>query len=376
MKSALPLVKGFQSFHNSRLSKGNTHGRLGGGVAVYFHESLAQYISVCDSAKDHDRIWFKIDASLGLMQDLYVCNCYFPPQGSSHYQDLDNPFLGLDEEIQMFKSRGNTLLAGDFNASTGTLQDFQDDSSLIQYIPTLPSFSCDIPTRSNSDTHVNNFGRHLLALTAQHDLVICNGRLSGDLEGEFTHRAYNTGSSSMGGFSLVDYFIADQTLFLHSLHHLHVRQPVPESDHHPISLILTLDASSRPQKAHTATPFSVNLNDINKAHFLQALSVLLPQDFSQESLTSQEAGVKLQSIIMEAAKGTIMQKKANHAVSKPSKSWYDHECKQLRTNYRSLLQSNASSEVISSAQRAYKIMTRKKRRSWEDAQSQKLYAVA
>ena len=57
-----------------------------------------------------------LTTKLGLLNDLYVVTCYFPPS-TSIFADLgDNAFEDLSDDITRFSTRGFILLTGDFNA--------------------------------------------------------------------------------------------------------------------------------------------------------------------------------------------------------------------------------------------------------------------
>src|SRR5882757_9981315 len=65
-------------------------------------------------------------------------------------------------------NHGETIILGDFNARTGT----SNTSPLLE--------------RNSKDGVYNKKGRSLLSAAAEHGLVMCNGSLPGDPDGEFT----------------------------------------------------------------------------------------------------------------------------------------------------------------------------------------------
>ena len=61
--------------------------------------------------------------------------------------------------------------------------------------------------RTSKDVTVNEFGRYLLCVCQQFDLIILNGLMPGDEDGKFTYMAHN-------GSSTIDYFICRGVLFI------------------------------------------------------------------------------------------------------------------------------------------------------------------
>ncbi len=139
-------------------------------------------------------------------------------------------------------SLGDVLLAGDFNARTGTNTDFIDCSQLadVLLVPqaikdTLPN---DMLEHQNRNTIIAGWHREFLDLCRTAGLFILNGRTLGDISGEYT-------CLSNKCFSTVDYFLttADQ---LEGVKHLEVNcdemysgHKDAHSDHRPLVLIIT-----------------------------------------------------------------------------------------------------------------------------------------
>ena len=85
------------------------------------------------------------------------------------------------------------MLAGDYNARTGELDDFiMTDST--EFVPELCKL-CDNPSyhtddfnmpRENVDKEINNYGRDLISFCQYYDMHIVNGRVTGDERGNST----------------------------------------------------------------------------------------------------------------------------------------------------------------------------------------------
>jgi hypothetical protein len=137
---------------------------------------------------------------------------------------------------------GGVLLAGDFNARTGTNIDFIDCSQLVEVLLVPQAIEDTLPNnmleRQNRDTVRAGWHREFLDLCRTTGLFILNGRTPGDISGEYT-------CLSNKGFSTVDYFLTtvDQ---LEGVQRLEVNcdekysgHKDAHSDHRPLVLIIT-----------------------------------------------------------------------------------------------------------------------------------------
>ncbi len=209
-----------------------------GGITVLVKETWANSTAVWKTAKDGTRIWLRLGNVF--QRPLFLCIVYIAPQGSP-YADY-SLFEHICQEVGEVMSLGGVLLAGDFNARTGTNIDFIDCSQLadVLLVPqaiedTLPN---DMLERQIRDTITAGKHREFLDLCRTTRLFILNGRTLGDISGEYT-------CLSNKGFSTVDYFltIANQ---LKGVKHLEVNcdekylgHKYAHSDHRPLVLTIT-----------------------------------------------------------------------------------------------------------------------------------------
>ena len=154
-------------------------------------------------------LWCKFDKKyFDLDNDIYMCNCYIPPQNSPIWkQNTDNAFDILQKELTCFGTKGDIVLIGDFNSRTGNTQENLNNIRDLSDIDRLDiDIDTSIPNRHNEDQTVNTFGKELISTIEEARMIILNGRTLGDWQGAKTCYTYN-------GSSTVDYMIVSQGLF-------------------------------------------------------------------------------------------------------------------------------------------------------------------
>ena len=122
-------------------------------------------------------------------------------------------------EITAFQAQfpnAKFLISGDFNSRIGQLTDTPDTINSLREVPYLNEdelglfgTDSDVPPRMNCDKHVNTYGKQLIDLCVESELVICNGRSGRDRNlGSFTcYTAF--------GASVVDYILVTTSFFNH-----------------------------------------------------------------------------------------------------------------------------------------------------------------
>lgn len=134
-------------------------------------------------------------------------------------------------------SLNRVLVTGDMNARTGNLPDFTIHSGNNCTHPN----ACDCisdwipPIRSSKYNTVHEYGRELIELCKRCNLVIVNGRIESEKEGNFT-RVGTTGRS------VVDYLLAGKDIF-DQVSHLSVDSDTVESDRTPLCYNICVDQS-------------------------------------------------------------------------------------------------------------------------------------
>ena len=128
-----------------------------------------------------------------------------------------------------------------------------------------PTYEGTNPCRYNRDRKVSTFGRLLIETCVVFNLIILNGRTSGDLSGQYTCFKYN-------GQSTIDYAIVNEDIFTH-VKFFTVSPPSFSSCHSPISFALRLNNMRTHEKVenlHTL-PVSLKWNSIVRDKFQQVI---------------------------------------------------------------------------------------------------------
>ncbi len=186
-------------------------------------------------SSNRDFLWLKMNKGFfGNKNDIYVCNCYIPPYNSDMHKDLELSYFDtLRNEIAKFGQMGEVLLVGDFNSRVGEIQELMIDcDNEADSLTSIDGDKYELPYRSNEDPIVNTFGRKLLALLNESNLIIVNGRKLGDRAGNKTCYKYN-------GTSTVDFMISSKTLFSDILN-FGIENQTWYSDHSPFSSALKI----------------------------------------------------------------------------------------------------------------------------------------
>ena len=171
------------------------------------------------------------------------------------------------------------------------------------------------------------------------NLIILNGRTSGDLSGQYTCFKYN-------GQSTIDYAIVNEDIFTH-VKFFTVSPPRFSSCHSPISFALRLNNMRTHEKVENlhALPVSLKWNSIVRDKFqqvirsrdfetkLQNLSKPLSQDNINDNNTNENFVSNFTNLFTEAVKTSqplnFKQKKSSRKKIKPKK-WYDKSCWDLK----------------------------------------------
>ena len=116
-----------------------------------------------------------------LDQNLVISAQYVPPVSSKYYgQNTINKLRG--DLLKFCNESTPTILVGDFNARTGNIL---DNLEIDPHFDNLALENTEFRNRNNRDGEENAQGKKLINTLRTRDLRILNGRMIGDLLGNF-----------------------------------------------------------------------------------------------------------------------------------------------------------------------------------------------
>ena len=195
--------------------------RNSGGCLIFVKADLAPFISNLKSSST-DIIWLKYERpnqSSIYESEILIIGCVYNSPITSQRVIPYSTYDIMKSEITAFQAQfpnAKFLISGDFNSRTGQLTDTPDTINSLREVPYLNEdelglfgTDSDVPPRMNCDKHVNTYGKQLIDLCVESELVICNGRSGRDKNlGSFTcYTAF--------GASVVDYILVTTSFFNH-----------------------------------------------------------------------------------------------------------------------------------------------------------------
>ena len=197
-----PSINDYIAFRSERKTKHKNARRHSGGILLYCKKNICRGITKLEN--NHPDIqWIKLDKHFfGLNYDIYMCAIYIKPENSSNTDDIDIFYL-LRRDIEKFSKLGRISFFGDMNSRLGTRQ--EEHLTVDPHSSADPARQLHVPRRFSRDLRVNSYGRKLMQVLNDYDLLIANGRKTGDLSGKFTCEQYN-------GNSVVDLCITHRDL--------------------------------------------------------------------------------------------------------------------------------------------------------------------
>ncbi|KAK6171165.1 hypothetical protein SNE40_019413 [Patella caerulea] len=312
-----------------------------GGILMLVKNSLQKFTKqILNDGTYEEMVWLHINTTtFGLKKDIVVGCIYTPPKDSIFYQNKDfvcnlSAVESALISIQLLYENVDIVLMGDMNARTRLDLDYVKFDK-PDHIPGLESFyeifaeqyvEIDVP-RKNSDRIINPFGKHLLEMCWENNLVILNGRKPSDSRGNFT---YVTSS----GASTIDYILVSNSLFK-SITDFCVLTP-DISKHFPISCTLQICLETYTDKVHNATTRYKWKGDfadkfdafINTDDFIDKLEYISDNlDLTTIDNTVLDLNKLLQSIGDKSNMKTVS---TSSIVSRPQPPWFDSNLRSLK----------------------------------------------
>ena len=209
------------------------------------------------STQSPESVWIKLENTLktkGGNSTTVIGAVYLPPLGSTCGLGALESFAWLQDQVMKVSDIGPILLAGDFNARVGNEQEpsLVLDTDLLDLPQLPPQNIIDAPLRLARDSSINEFGQELLPFCAMTDMLILNGRLPGDIPGNFTYKSKALQGENQG-WATLDYFLASPDLMDENYSTLNLTVRLEDafrlhSDHYP--LCLKIPGGSQNQSPH------------------------------------------------------------------------------------------------------------------------------
>ena len=165
------------------------------GVSVLIRNKHSDFVSNIKSASPNI-IWSRLKRHLfGIRSDIFLAAVYLPPLQSQRKAGEDILSV-LEQDIHKFSKQGQIILLGDFNARTGTLNDFiENDCQDFTATDNAYDLDKNWPKRNNADYSFNKLGDETLRLCIGNKPRILNGRVTSDLDGKL--KSYQSGQAPL-----------------------------------------------------------------------------------------------------------------------------------------------------------------------------------
>ena len=267
---------------------------------------------------------------MGDVRDIYLATIYISPSGNK--EDVSKTFEKLGEEIGLFQRKGNIILQGDLNAHTNNKDDI---ITVDKFDQETGGHHLTLPHRNSIDTSkTDRRGKELLELCKALDILIINGRKTGDPFGNITSYQWN-------GKAVVDYVISSSEIF-HNITYFKVGEYSPFiSDHCPLTYEMHSKSHPRGKGEDNLryTPTAFYMNNQDKCKFIEALkSPEIAQKLAtldaSDSTDPQNFANEISNTLMEAcSKAEIKVKKKPHKLG-GNAPWFDKECEKLKKSIK------------------------------------------
>ncbi|CAG2190212.1 unnamed protein product [Mytilus edulis] len=317
-------------------------------------------------------LWCKISKVINRLDDILLGIIYIPPEYTS-YSSID----AINEiEMELFELShkfSKCLLVGDFNARTGSEDDFifvPDSESHVVDIENIQiNAVCNLDQydfsrkRNSRDKNKNRFGNQLLEFCKGNNFFIMNGRTLGDIDGKFTCRNSSVVDYCLCSAELIQNFTDFKVLDFSSLYsdvHSPIEISLKQTDQE-VSTKCSDDTRTNEQKIN-------NWTNEKSYKFLECLNLTEIENINSEidgtTVVTQETVdmiiSKIGKVLINSAGNTFgfkvsAGKKSEHRKNKP---WFDHDCKAARSEFRKMKRNKNKSPfhraLVSDAEKRYK----------------------
>jgi len=327
---------------------------LGMLIAVRDHSGYSAQLWGSTSSS----LWVKVTFMGAHSPPLYVGGVYVPPEGSPRLQEVPMPhrMAELEGRIQEALLDGSVVLAGDFNAR-------------VSFASTSSSSVVPVPVGQNPH------GRRLVDLSATTGLVLCTGRVDGDLHEPPSFPTPRGGTRP-------DHVLVSAPLLPH-VTSIRVQDDLRGSDHYSLHVLLqipVLHCSSTPLPLHKVS--RVTWKGTHRRAYVHALEGEEPSLRTCAELAQSGDLPGASSLLM-----AVISRSATHAHMKvsrresppsrpPWKPFFTHQCFALKREWKRLgRQLGWRAPPVVLLERRYHSFVRSQKRSWLLTQLQDVIAM-
>ena len=177
-------------------------------------------------------ISFPVGVQGRMENDWYLAVAYIPPENSNYHTLYDiDLFSKLEEDLCLYKTKGNIALLGDLNSRIGRKCDFIENNSKIDL--EFEYTYGEIKSRNSMDRTSNRLGDKLLDLCKAVNIQCHNGRSGLDKDGRLTCMTH-------AGESVVDYLLTSYGNFT-DIKDFNVHSFNEFSNHSPVTFSLIIN---------------------------------------------------------------------------------------------------------------------------------------
>ena len=287
--------------------------------------------------------------------------------GSAHVTKYC-PFETLQNVIIRKRASAEIILARDFNARTGEIDDAPPDN-VMQNHPKL------LELRMYDDTTINTYGKKLLELLKNNDLLMFNGRTCFDTNtrnSQFTCHKYN-------GASVVDYVIAGPHTF-NKILDFSVGNKLPDSDLCPLTYLVNYDAKSvhkYPRRRAESDNFSAyrwHHHAVGKyfakleSNMVQhAYETFLCDIIDTNNIDINQVVQNFYHLFENIICDDFKKRNRTSKCTFPKTAWFDGDCKELKSALRTAERQDYTSAETTLIRNRYKSADQRKKGHHEQA---------
>ena len=392
----IDLPDGFSYVTKNR--KGAT--KKSGGIVIIYKNILKEFISFIESESQYVQ-WFKFQKCLlNCEKDVLFGAVYIPPENSK-YANTD-AFEEIEIELLTFADKFDSYvsLIGDFNAKTGTRDDFivpdesligifelESDDEILSYMLDYEQLKLqNIPLSRMSECHcnINNYGHKLLDMCKKLNVYIANSRLGSDI---------GIGRTTCKDISVIDYLLLSSKLFS-LVDEFEILDFVPLfSDVHNAIHIVFKSVLPHDEITHDTSQNSPSIkwNDNNRNEFVntfhnsqdQLTNIMndLENIHTRDTCTQQDIDNitgEINELFQNTAKATLSKPHYKSRKKPNSKPWYTNKCLTSRKKFHkarkryNIHKNEVTRKQLLETSKSYKMVTNQAYKNYQFDFEQKL----